>query len=368
MPRGNGINRILVVELWNIGDIVLTIPFLARLRDTFPAATVSLLGQPHARVILEDTGLVDEYIETNLAWSRSGPANPFIYHWREFIGAVRQLKRRKFDLAFQGRRHIREHVLLKLSGAKRRVGYGDGPSARLLTDATARRNDVRHKADEWLDLLVPFGGNAERAANGATPLLRIAESERQWAEQFLVAHGVSASDVLVGIHPGASVPEKRWPLARFREVTAFIAQRQGVRALVFVDPGGYGTELGEVEGVVSAKLDLRRMMALLERCAFLLCNDSGPMHIAGALGVPTVAVFGSGIPEMFAPLGEGHHLVVADHNSALGKNFRRTPRPYDVSEVATSKVLDATGCALDTATATQLGRREASILQSHGRE
>jgi ADP-heptose:LPS heptosyltransferase len=99
-----------------------------------------------------------------------------------------------------------------------------------------------------------------------------------------------------------------------------------------------------------AKVDLREMIALLERCDVLLCNDSGPMHLAGALGVPTVAVFGSGIPRLFAPLGEGHELVTA--NSEGG-----SARPYDVSEVPTSTVLDAIERTLRNAPANAETRR-----------
>ena len=350
MGHGERVIRILVVELWNIGDVVLTIPFLAQLRAIFPDARITMLGQPHARVILEGTGLVDEFIETNLAWSSARRVDPFAYHWRELMRAVLELRRRKFDVAFQSRTHIRERVLLALSGARRRVGYTQRP------DGSAER----HKADEWLALLDGLGG-AQRAPNAGSPRLKVTESERQWAEEFLLTQGVSSSQVLVGVHPGASVPGKRWPLERFRDATHFVAQQPGVRALVFVDPSGYGAVLGEADGAISAKLDLRRMMALVGQCDILVCNDSGPMHLAGALGVPTVAVFGSGIPRLFAPLGRGHELVTANQDDA-------SARPYDVSEVPTSKVLDAIERALRKAAANAEARQQARILLSHGRQ
>jgi heptosyltransferase-2 len=292
---------------------------------------------------------VDEFIETDLTWSSTRRVDPFVYHWRELMRAVLELRRRKFDVAFQSRAHIRERVLLALSGARRRVGYTQRPSG------TAER----HKADDWLALLDGLSG-AQRAPNAEFPRLKVTESERQWAEEFLLTQGVSSSHVLVGVHPGASVPGKRWPLERFRDATHFVAQQPGVRALVFVDPSGYGAVLGEADGAISAKLDLRRMMALLERCDILLCNDSGPMHLAGALGVPTVAVFGSGIPRLFAPLGDGHELVTANHEGG-------SARPYDVSEVPTSKVLDAIERALRKGAANAEARQQARILLSHGR-
>ena len=344
------VRSILVVELWNIGDVVLTIPFLARLRTIFPTARISLLGQPHARVILEGTALVDEFIETDLAWSKRRRFDPLAYRWREFMRAVLELRRRRFDLAFQGRRHLRERILLALSGARRRFRYA----------GATHENTRGHKADEWLHLLAAIGGAGERTASSAHPRLKLAQSERDWAEEFLLAHGVSPGDVLVGVHPGASVLQKRWPLERFRAATRYLAQRPGVRALVFVDPAGYGDALSGEADVILAKVDLRRLMALLERCDFLLCNDSGPMHLAGALGVPVVAVFGSGIPRLFAPLGDAHDLVTANREGGSGQ-------PYDVSEVPISKVLDATERALRRATANAEARQQARLLLSHGR-
>jgi lipopolysaccharide heptosyltransferase II len=340
------VSRILVVELWKIGDVVLTIPFLAQLRAIFPNARITMLGQPHARVILEGTALVDEFIETDLAWSRTRRLDLFNYRWREFMRVVIELRRRKFDVAFQSRRHIREQVLLALAGIGRRIGYAQGAGRKFLTFAVAPPNAGQQKADEWLELLAPFGGEVGHAANVEHPRLKVAEPERRWAETYLLANGIFSTDTLVGIHPGASVPEKRWPLDRFREVTRFVAQRSGGRALIFVDPSGYGAELGDADGVISARVDLRRMMALLERCDILVCNDSGPMHLAAGLGVPTVAVFGSGITRSFAPLGEGHELVTATQTGGPVENVDALPRPYDVSEIPVSRVIDATERAL----------------------
>jgi ADP-heptose:LPS heptosyltransferase len=368
MRASEDVSRILVVELWKIGDVVLTIPFLAQLRAVFPNARITMLGQPHARLILEGTALVDEFIEADLAWSRTRRVDPFTYRWREFVRVVFELRRRKFDVAFQSRRHIREQVLLALAGVGRRVGYARGAGRKFLTYAGAPPNAERQKADEWLELLAPFAGEGDRAANVVPPRLKIAESERRWADSYLLAHGVSSTDILVGIHPGASVPEKRWPLDRFREVTNFVAQRSGRRALIFVDPSGYGAALGEADGVISAKVDLRRMMALLDRCAILVCNDSGPMHLAAGLGVPTVAMFGSGISRSFAPLGDGHELLTAAQTRASGENVDAPPRPYDVSEISTSKVLDAIERALSRAISNAETREQARILLSHGRQ
>ncbi|MDQ6717438.1 MAG: glycosyltransferase family 9 protein [Gemmatimonadota bacterium] len=330
-----GVSRILVIELWNIGDVVLTIPFLAQLRKKFPGARVTLLCRPHAREILAGSGLVDEFIESDLSWTdQTTRRNPFAYNWRELFRIRHELRRGRFDLAFQARRHVREHVLLWLSGARRRVGLALMDENPILTDAIAQPTPNGHKVDDWLALLGPFGG----AVKVESPQLAIADSERAWADEFIRAR--MSSGKLVGIHPGARIPEKRWPLERFREVARTLAARGGVAVLSFSDASGYGRDLGSIPGVVNAEVTLRQMMALMARCSFLLCNDSGPMHIAAALSVPVVAVFGDGISDWFSPLGTGHEIVTPA--SGVGE-ISGADRGKGIESVPVSDVLEAVG-------------------------
>lgn len=338
------VDRILVVELWNIGDVVLAMPFLAQLRALFPGSKTTLLARPHARVILEGTGLVDEFIETDLAWSeRATRFDPFAYRWAELRRLAREMRNRNFDLAFKCRMHIREHVVLGLSGARRRVSFAFGQGDRVLTDALPVGDPHRHKVDDWLKLLEPFGGPMP----GTKVRLRVSEAERQWARQYLRSRGVSPTNTLVGIHPGASIPGKRWPIHRFTAVAESLRMRPEVKVLAFVEPEGYGRALEEVEGVISAKASLRELIALIERCDLLVCNDSGPMHIAGALDVPTVAVFGTGINRWFSPLGGGHRMVSSDAAATRSPSDDNTlVEPFDIAEVSLRQVIDAIDDAL----------------------
>ena len=341
------VKRILVVELWNIGDAILAMPFLMQLRALFPAARISMLARPHARPVLEGTGLVDDFIETDLGWTEAGTARySLAYRWRELRRLRKELRRRDFDLAFKARMHVREHVLLALSGARRRIAFGFGQGDRVLTDPIPVGDPHRHKADDWLKLLKPFGGPVTKA----TARLHVSEAERKWANEYLRAHGVSAGRPVVGIHPGASIPEKRWPLDRFAAVAHSLAKRADVKVLAFVDPAGYGSSIGEGDDVITTKVALRELIALIERCALLIGNDSGPRHIAGALGVPTVAIFGSGIASWFAPLGEGHVLISGDAGSKeAGSAGQSVVEPFDVSAITVERVIAAADAALAAA-------------------
>lgn len=297
-----------------------------------------MLARPHARTLLEGTHLVDEFIETELGWTESAVwFNPLAYNWRELRRVRRELRAREFDIAFKGRMHIREHLLLSISGARRRVAFAFGQGDRVLTDAIPIGDPDRHKVADWFELLKPFGGPVAEE----TPRLKVSESERREATGFLAEHGVASTDRVVGIHPGASIPEKRWPLERFARVAETIANRSGVRVVAFVEPGGYGDSVADGEEVIPAKLTLRQLVALIDRCDVLVCNDSGPMHIAGALGVPAVAVFGSGIPQWFSPLGEGHHLLTVQKKQEDSEESAESVKPFDVIGVTTSQVLNA---------------------------
>jgi heptosyltransferase II len=338
------IRRILVVELWNIGDVVLAMPFLAQLRKVFPDATTTLLAQPHAKELLEGTKLVDEVIGVDLAWSDSIRWGATSANWPQLLRVSRELRNREFDLAFHARLHVREHAILALSGARRRVGYSFGGRARALTDVIPIDDRDSHKIGDWMRLLGPFGGPVEIDP----PRLSVSDSERDWAADYLAMHGFNSADFVIGIHPGASISEKRWPVERFREVAVGLAARPATRILVFVDPAGHGALLDGIPGVTAARVGLRQLLALIQRCDLLVCNDSGPMHIAGALRVPTVAIFSSRIQRWFAPLGEGHEALIA---GPARESPERTdgPQPaYDVSTITTADVLASVGRALNT--------------------
>jgi heptosyltransferase-2 len=222
------------------------------------------------------------------------------------------------------------------------VGFALGAQDAALTDAITTSESRRHKVDDWMRLLEPFGG----AVTVQMPRLYVDESERHWASGHLTSRGVAKEDLLVGIHPGAGLLEKRWPLDRFREVAAATAGRPGVRVLVFAEPSGYGSELFEIPGVLQAQVGLRELMALIERCNLLVCNDSGPMHIAGALGVPTVAMFGPGIEQWFAPLGEGHEILRPEQDEPQADVPVRGQRVREPRMIKSSQVLEAVGRAV----------------------
>ncbi len=333
--------RILVVELWQIGDVVLVTPFLRALLTGFPDAQISLLGKPHAAELLAHSGLVDDVIVADLPWTRQTEKySPAAYDGKKLRALVRELRARRFDLSFDARMDIRSNILVSLSGARRRIGFRHGGGYWMLTDAVPVDPRVNHKSDDWLSLLVPVGCPP---CHEAACFLQTTEEEDAAARSTLFEK-LRTLERVVAIHPGGSHAGKRWPVESFAALAKELIAR-GESVITFIDPQGYGAELCTIAGIAAFTPSLRGMMAILRQCAVLVCNDSGPMHVAAALGVPTVAIFERGEPRWFGPVGDRHTVVrgeLAGVAVSAAPYWRPPANPVPVATVLAA-VLDRLG-------------------------
>ena len=350
-PDASSIRRILVIEPWNIGDVVLATPLLAELRRRFPAASIALLAKTHAKEILRESGLVDEVFECDLPWTRSrGKYRLSGADAKALAGIVRKLRRGRFDLTLDARGDPRSNLLAAMAGASRRIGYDLG-GGWLLTDALATDPDKHHKIVDWLRLLGPLStelADAEllaetvQASTGA-PTLCVTEEEIRSAKKTLAALGVTAKPV-VGYHPGGSHAGKRWPLERFAELSGDLSSRFRGSTVVFLEPGWFGRSGAWASGAVFVEAGLRDLMVHLKCCDVLVCNDSGPMHLADALGVPVVAIFESGNPQWYGPSGP-KATVVKGKQAGIGISTRPADLPPQ-NPVAVQTVYSAAAALL----------------------
>ena len=304
---GTAPERILVSELWHIGDVVIAMPFLAALRELFPSAKITLLSKAHARDTLANTGLVDDVVSFDFPWTfLDEDRRPTLKELLQIPGVIRGLRRAKFDLAFDCSRDGRNHLLLYLSGAARRIGFAFGGGDYLLTDAVPVGSLDRHRTEDWMRLLEPLEAKLPRAE----PHLVVSEAERRWADDFLRRTGHKDDEKLFAIHPGGSSRLKRWSLEHFEALAEIAAAETGARILWLVDPAGTGSDAELPSGSILARPSLRELIALLSRCDLLVSNDGGPMHLAAALGVPTFAVYSWGKPEWWKPYTGASHSWV----------------------------------------------------------
>lgn len=308
--RGRSLSteRILVVEAWQLGDAVLAEPFLRTLRERFPRASITLLCKPSTRTLLEPSRLVDRYVVAELPWtSFTGKYAPRRYVDGALAALVRELRRERFDLSIDARGDVRANVLTWLTGATHRVGF-DAPGSRLLTHRVAGPSDATHKVEDWLAMLEPLGGVPKPSA----PRLVIDADAAARVARALEEQGIDPADRLVVIHASARQDVRRWPLERFHALAAGLVRRGGVRVLAITDPDGYGASLGDIPGVVVVRPSLAELPAYLAAGDLFVGNDSGPAHVAAAVGTPTVTIFGPQIAGWYRPYGDGHTVVQID--------------------------------------------------------
>ena len=327
--------RILVIRLSSLGDIVLTLPALKALKTRFPGARVDVLVKARYRDLLQGHPHVDGL---------------FVLREGEGIRALAgRLRERSHDIVVDLHANLRSRLLCLLLSAGTTLRISKRPLRRRLMVLLHRRfKRPVHTADLYLQTLRPLGIEARREV----PRLTVPPEEQQEAQRFLEDHGLAGRRTLVGLHPGARWPGKRWPAKRFVEAGQRLIEQGRKSVVVF---GGEGEEaLAEEvargigpQAVAAAGLSLRPLTALIARCGLFITNDSGPMHLAGALGVPAVAIFGPTHPVLgFWPLGERDVFLTADLKCSPCSlhGDRRCPRDWlCLREVTVDRVVQAAG-------------------------
>jgi len=307
LPPSESPGSFLVVEPWGLGDVVLSTALLAALREYFPAARVTLLAKPYARELLAHSESVDEIVEFDFPWtSFTDKYSPGRYKLGEMQKLFRYLRELKLDVSLDARRDARSNVLTYLSGARRRIGYDFGGGVHLLTDVVRSGNQNDHKILDWLNLLRPLGIDPDLAH---CPKLVVTPAELQRAREMIAGAAPAGAGPLVAVHPGASKEVRRWESSRFAAVVAGLRAAHDARVVVIDDPEGHASSIAGVEGVPRLRLGMRELMAVLAVVDLLVCSDSGPMHVAGAVGTPVTALFGPQRAEWYGPRG-GHDRVV----------------------------------------------------------
>ena len=293
--------RILVIRLSSMGDIILITPALRALKARFPRAHLDVLVKARYRDLLQGHPHVDGL---------------FVLEEREgILSLAGRLRKRPHDIIVDLHANLRSRMLSLLLPAERTLRVRKRALPRRLAVLFHRRSEpLVHTSDLYLGTLRPLGIRAQREV----PRLYLQPDEVQAAKRFLGRHHLAGRPILAGLHPGARWPGKRWPAERYMRVGKRLAEggRRGV--LVFAGPGEEGLAGKVAEGigaaaVVAAGQTLRQLMALVARCDVFITNDSGPMHLATALGAPVVAIFGPTHPVLgFWPLGEQDVVLTAD--------------------------------------------------------
>ncbi|SEH54600.1 MULTISPECIES: glycosyltransferase family 9 protein [unclassified Leifsonia] len=311
--RIDGVERIAVLRGGGLGDLLFAFPALSSLAAAYPRARITLLGTPaHAALLGSRPGPVDEvavlprvrgvYLPEGEAEDPAG-ADEF----------VREMREKRFDLALQlhGGGRNSNPFLLRL-GARVTAGLCTPDAARL--DRVLPYEYYQH---EWMRAL-EVAGLVGAPPVALEPRIHVTPREREEALRWAPPPGVS----LVVVHPGATDPRRRWPAERFAEVAARLVDA-GARVVVVGDSSDVllGERIvrlardaaraaaGEQLRSLAGRLTLSGLVGLLSAADAFLGNDSGPRHLAQAVGCPTVSVFWAGNVINAGPLGRAEHRI-----------------------------------------------------------
>ena len=305
--------KILVIDFGQLGDVVLSLPALRAIRARFPRAHITIaVGKPGAEVI-NLSGYGDDTIVVDRVALRDGfkPLSLF-----RVIELVKDVRRRKFDFVIDLHSLSETNLLGFLSGAPKRLySRRHGRSLEYLANfhprppAEAESSD-RHLIDRYLDVLIPLG---VKSAN-RVPQLKTRKADDLVVDRILGKAKVATGTPLVGLFPGAGHPGRRWPLEKFADLADYLMRNDDVRVLVFAGPEEQ-TLVSEMRTIFPPRtlildnLTITELAAALARLAVFVSNDTGPMHIAVAVGTSVVALLDRPTPNSFVPI-ESHHRVM----------------------------------------------------------
>ncbi len=304
------INRILVRATNWVGDGVMGLPALGAVRENFPSSDITVLAKPWVLPLFEAHPAVDHVIPFQ-------KGEGVLTGLGEMIRVIRLIRKEKFDLAILFQNAFEAALLAWLGGGRFRLGYDTDGRGLLLTHSVTRgENDLKvHQVEYYLAILRAMGWKAK----GTDPSLHVMRENREKAMDFLSSEGIRGGEYLIGLGPGAIFGNsKRWPPHGFARIAQWAAERWGARVLLFGSSKErkiceeVTREMGHAPVNFCGRTSLGEAMGLINCCQLFVTNDSGLMHVSAALGVPTVAIFGSTNADATGPRGSPSRIVRHD--------------------------------------------------------
>jgi heptosyltransferase-2 len=284
-----------------IGDVIMTLPAIAAVRKTLPEARITVLAKPWVAELYHICPDVDEVMLFQSPGIHNGLPGKF--------RLAAEMRKKKFDAAILLQNAIEAAILVHLAGIPVRAGYSTDGRGFLLTHSVGRTREILtvHQIDYYLEMVKALGFQPA----GRDAHLQPGSDYAEIARELLGRYGIAGDQRPIGMAPGATYgPAKMWYPERFARVADHLQKNAPARVLLFGSRADHAvaeqvrsfaaTDLINLAG----RTTLKEAIALIARCRLFLSNDSGLMHVAGALGIPTIAIFGSTNPVTTSPVGE----------------------------------------------------------------
>ena len=312
--------RILVIRLDLIGDLVLSMVIVRVLKRTYPDAEIDLISVPASAKVIEGDPNVAQLLGYDPNIWRRPRALLQKQNWRELRALVKTLHGREYDLAISvfGKW---AGVLAALSGAQRRLGFGRESFPGLMTDSVAGKHwtpgEKKHEVDYCLELAQAAGAAIE--PEDRYPYLYVPEKTTQEIEQILTTAGVQPGRQIITCHVSANNGQsKRWPVPYWATLLDRLIREEEAAVILTGAPG----DLPLIEKItrrmheqpinLAGKTSLVQLAALFKRADLLISGDSGPMHMAGAVGTSLIVIHGPTDPALSGPVSHFATILRSD--------------------------------------------------------
>jgi len=309
--------NIALVKLSSIGDVVHALPVAAALHAGLPQARIVWVVERREAAVLRGNGALSEVVPVDTrGWRRARTPLAVAEATGGLVALGRHLRAARFDVAIDLQGLVKSGVITVATRAPLRIGFAAAHCREPLNALFTNRRvtppaSARHVVDRYLSLLEPLGA---RARSVEFPLPVDGEAEAR-IDQFLMGAGVKPRDRLVVLNPGAGRADKRWPIPSFRELARRLIDEAGASVLVSWGPN----ELGEARAIVdpgpagravlAPPTNLDELLAVLRRASVVVGGDTGPLHLAAALGTRCVGLYGPTAAERNGPYGPAHRTL-----------------------------------------------------------
>jgi lipopolysaccharide heptosyltransferase I len=321
-----------IVKLSSIGDVVHALPVAAALKRARPDTRITWIAEAREATLLAGHPDVDDvFVADTRGWRRRRPRLAAL---REVVTAARALRARAFDVVLDLQGLMKSGLLTAFTRAPRRIGFAAGfqrerANALFTNERVRPPASARHVVEQYLALVAPLG-IADPAVEFHVPSDADADAR---IDGLLAGAGIKPGHRLVVISPGAGRPEKAWPVAGFRELARRLTDEAGARLVIVWGPGEEA-DARAIAGAVGTKAapptSLRDLTALARRAQLVIAADTGPLHIAAAVGARCLGLYGPTSGARNGPYGAGNHVV----ESPDGRLASITPAAVATAAVA----------------------------------
>jgi len=299
-------NRILIIQLWGIGETILALPAIEALRDKYKKSTIDILVTSRNKEIF--------YRNKNINNIKVLGLNPFsikLFILKNF---------RKYNLVIDMEEYLNTSSIIAFFTGKERIGYSHGIRSNLYTE-TVDYNDKQHIVYTFLDLLKPLG--IKKTVN-KLPRLNYSLNDKKNVDNLLKKYNIIKNDFLVcfGVGAAESSKSRMWPKERFAELADNLIKKYKAK-IILIGNKEEKKLIYQLQHLMinknnsynsAGKINTSEMFYLINLCKLFIGNDSGPMHVAAAQGVKTIGLFGCNLPARFKPFGKNNYFLYKKNN------------------------------------------------------